>query len=67
MDNITLQLRDRLERLARLGARMRTAQNDYFRNRGPITLEIAKKAEREFDHIVREEIRQMETKQQGLF
>lgn len=57
----------RLERLATVGAKMRVAQNDYFKRRGPITLEVAKKMEREFDNLVREEVKNITSKQQTIF
>lgn len=63
----TEELNDRLLRLARAGAKMRVAQNDYFRVRGPATLEIAKKTERQFDTLVKEELKRLTTRQQDLF
>lgn len=60
-------LKKRLDRIVSVGARMRVAQIDYFRNRGNLALELAKKLEREFDAVLREEVKASQTKQQDLF
>ena len=60
-------LRKRHEQLVAKGAAMRVAQNDYFRAKGPITLEAAKKLEREFDKLVRAEVQSLKSRQQDLF
>ncbi len=60
-------LKKRLERIVSAGAKMRVAQNDYFRNRGPITLQVAKSAEWAFDALIKEENKALQTKQQDLF
>lgn len=60
-------LQKKHDRLLDKVRQMRGAQKEYFRYRASADLERSKRLEREVDHLVAEEVKEKESRQERLF